>query len=487
MHSHPNGYKGISMSHWKDMLKCYFSWRQEHQAWQTRAVFGSSYIPVILTNCLGLVVPSCRWCYTTAAELPWHLQISLLEGIRKHLSLRAGGKQDSWRGSPQPLTRRWHNVTAVWTWTISELSLSTSGELLRGELNGQALSKGCMVALRWWLLCCWSLISLPGVFFCSCKCIQGNTTLTSSLSPCVPVHAGMRTLHIHPRACMVCMGLLSLQLAWTWQACWRARSTAAHCSPRQTSNPPADACETPGADVSGTPGCQHQLLARGPPAAVVHTWSCWQSGVPGALEPHSSPSSELQGLSAHGCITPVDCWPSCGLYTLEQNCLPYFCTDRAGSELQEPGSGLGRATLLKSGDRDPGNSTAVNNSLALGLSHGCVRLPLERLEDWSSFQKWETEAHNKIWGWACRKGVQPGAGVLPLFLEQPVTIGKHVTVLWQTQLPLLCLWPNSWAHCTAWAVRTCKAVRESWMNRPVGVQSAVALRMDYFKGRAQLV
>lgn len=52
---------------------------------------------------------------------------------------------------------------------------------------------------------------------------------------------------------------------------------------------------------------------------------------------------------------------------------------------------------------------------------------------------------------------------------------------------LLCLWPNSWAHCITWAVRTCKALRESWMNRPVGVQSTVVLRMDYFKGRAQLV
>lgn len=95
----------------------------------------------------------------------------------------------------------------------------------------------------------------------------------------------------------------------------------------------------------------------------------------------SSPSSELRGLSACGCITPVDSRPSCGLYALEQNCLPYFCTERAGNELQEPGNGLGRATLLKGDEGDPGNSTAVDNSLALEWSYGCVRLPLERLKD----------------------------------------------------------------------------------------------------------
>lgn len=376
MHSQPNVYKGISMSHicliWKYVLKCYFSWRQEHQAWQTRAVFGSSYILVILTNCLGLMVPFCRWCYTTRAELPWHLHISLLEGIRKHLSLCAGGKQDSWRGSPQPLTRRWHNVTAVWTWTISELSLNKSEELLGGELNGQAFSKGFMVAFRWWLLCYWSLTSLPGVFLCFCKCIQAGATLTSSLSPCICLHARVRTLHIHPRACMISMGLHPLQLAWTWQARWRSSSPAAHWSPRQISNSPADAHETPGVDVSGTPGCQHQLMARGPPAAVVHTWPCWQPGVPGAPGPHSSPSSELQGLSACGHLTPVDSQPSCGLYALEQNCLPHFCTERAGNELQEPGSALGRATLLKGGEGDPGNSMAIDNSLALELSQNAT-------------------------------------------------------------------------------------------------------------------
>lgn len=30
-------------------------------------------------------------------------------------------------------------------------------------------------------------------------------------------------------------------------------------------------------------------MAHGSPAGVVHTWPCWQRGVPGALGPHSSP------------------------------------------------------------------------------------------------------------------------------------------------------------------------------------------------------
>lgn len=122
-------------------------------------------------------------------------------------------------------------------------------------------------------------------------------------------------------------------------------------------------------------------MARGPPLLWCTPGLAGSVGVPGALEPHSSASSEPQGLSACGHLTPVDSQPSCGLCALEQNCLPYFCTERAGSELWEPGSGLGRATLLKGGEGDPGNSTAVDNSLALELSHDCVRMSLERQKD----------------------------------------------------------------------------------------------------------
>uniref|UniRef100_A0A8C9UHC2 Uncharacterized protein n=1 Tax=Serinus canaria TaxID=9135 RepID=A0A8C9UHC2_SERCA len=64
----------------------------------------------------------------------------------------------------------------------------------------------------------------------------------------------------------------------------------------------------------------------------------------------------------------------------EDICLPYFCTQGAGNDLQQPGNGLRRATLLKGGEGDPGNSMAIDNSLVLEWSHGCIRLPLERLK-----------------------------------------------------------------------------------------------------------
>lgn len=310
------------------MLKCYFSWRQEHQAWQTRAVFGSSYIPVILTNCLGLVVPFCRWCcYDTAAELPWHLQISLLEGIRKHLSC-AGRKQDSWRGSPQPLTRRWHNVTAVWAWTISELSLNRSWGLLRGELNAQAFSKGCMVAPSWWLLHCWSLISFPGVFLCFCKCIRST-------------HSPLPSPHVF--VCIYEWGYRTFIHMPAWFP-WGYTPSSFPESVRSAGQPAAHLLKDPHSK-SQTLQQMHtrpqKLIYQGPWAVSTSSWPVvplllWCTpGLAGTVGSQvlwshipllSSPSSELWGISAHGCSTPMDSRPSCGLYALEQSCLPYFCT-----------------------------------------------------------------------------------------------------------------------------------------------------------------
>lgn len=153
------------MSCWRDMLKHHFSWRQDQQAWQTRAVFDSSYIPMILSNsalCLrfisagNAVTPQQQSC----------LQISLLEGLRRKLFFCAAVKQG---GSPHPLTRRWHNVTIVWTWlfwrSIRALSLNMRakpGSVFQGGYSGSQV------------LHCTSHISLLAFFLCFCKCMQAT-------------------------------------------------------------------------------------------------------------------------------------------------------------------------------------------------------------------------------------------------------------------------------------------------------------------------
>jgi len=78
--------------------------------------------------------------------------------------------------------------------------------------------------------------------------------------------------------------------------------------PRQISNPPADACETPGTNALRTLSCRRRLTVAVPPPAWCTPGLAGSAGsqVLPALAFLCSPSSELWGLSAHIHMTPVD-------------------------------------------------------------------------------------------------------------------------------------------------------------------------------------
>lgn len=151
-----------------------------------------------------------------------------------------------------------------------------------------------------------------------CKPVHSHTSVRSP--PCVCVHAWVRILHIHPHACMISIGLHPLPASLTLAGGLNSQQPTCLIIPSahsKSQNPPTDAQETPGTNVLETLSCHRRLTVAVPPPA---RRTPGLAGSPGsqvlpALAFLCSPSSELQGLAAHVCMTPVDSCPGCGLCT----------------------------------------------------------------------------------------------------------------------------------------------------------------------------
>lgn len=173
----------------------------------TRAVLGSSYIPEILRNCLGFVVPSCKWCHTTAAELPQHPQISLLEGIRKPFLVcwREAGLERETSASNQKMAQcnccmnlDHRRASSEEEWRVAERRAGWPGIFQRVHGGSQVIASVLLVTHPY----SWGLLVLLKMH---------PRQLHSPLpSPHVFVCTGEDTAH---SSCMNSMGLHPLQLA----------------------------------------------------------------------------------------------------------------------------------------------------------------------------------------------------------------------------------------------------------------------------------
>lgn len=171
------GYLNVSLKRYARML--FLLEARTSGLADTRAVLGSSYIPEILRNCLGLVVPSCRWCHTTAAELPQHPQISLLEGVRKPFLVcwREAGLERETSASNQKMAQcnccmnlDHRRARSKEEWRVAERRAEWPGIFQRVYGGSQVMASVLLGSS------------------CASTNASKAATLTSSLSPCVCVH-----------------------------------------------------------------------------------------------------------------------------------------------------------------------------------------------------------------------------------------------------------------------------------------------------------